>query len=80
MKEELRRLSPDSLLVYEKMQQMGQYPCSSTESPMSDQHSMQSGMANDMEGTMMGNNEDTDMMMRERDGERWKRQLRGIES
>ena len=80
MKEELRRLSPDSLLVYEKMQQIGQYPCSSTESPMSDQHSMQSGMASDMEGMMMGNNEDTDMIMRDGDGERRKRRLRGIES
>ena len=85
MKEELRRLSPDSLVTYEHMQQRGQYPCSSTESPMSDAMDQQAmhnnGMVDDMEGVMMEKNEGTDtmMMMMEGDGQRRKRQLRGIE-
>ena len=86
MKEELRRLSPDSLVMYEHMQQKGHYPCSSTESPMGDtmdQNSMHNGMAGDMEGMMMDKSEGTDtmmmMMMMEGDGQRRKRQLRGIE-
>ena len=84
MKEELRRLSPDSLVAYETMQQMGHYPCSSTETPesdMMDQHSMHYDMTGQIESMTMDNNEDTDtIMMMDGHGERRTRRLRGIES
>ena len=84
MKEELRRLSPDSLVAYEHMQEMGHYPCSSTElkvNDVMDEHSMHNGMADDTEGMTMEKNEVTDsMMMMEGDGQRRRRQLRDIKS
>lgn len=84
MKEELRRLSPDSLVMHEHMQQTGHYPCSSTTMPtidMMDQHSMHNGMEDDMEGMLMANQEDTEtMVMRDGDGERRTRRLRGMKS
>ena len=82
MKEELQRLSPHSLVEYEHMQMMRQYPCSSAvsmtpDNSMMGQHSMHSDMAGEMTD-MMDDNSDTKMMM-ERNGERRGRQLRGIE-